>query len=81
MTADTFLLFMLAVADALFHQKGVPLSILSERLRLLAANAPREAAEAFRAASAVLDSAQPQHNPRWLAQYAKSLRDKPEGTP
>ena len=71
---------MLAMADGLMHQKGVPLSVLSDRLRMLAANGPREAAQAFRAASAVLDAANPQHNPRWLAQYAKSLRDK-EGAP
>lgn len=76
MNADAFVLFMLAVADGLFHQKGVPLSVLSERLRMLAANGPRAAAETFRAAAAVLDRADPARDPRWLAQHAKSLRDK-----
>ena len=80
MSTDASVLFMLAVADGLFHQKGVPLSVMSERLRMLAANGPRAAAEAFRAASAVIDGADPARNPRWLAQYAKSLRDK-EGNP
>ena len=81
MNADAFVLFMLAVADALQHQSGVPLSVLNDRLRMLAANGPREAAEAFRAASAVLDVVNPRANPRWLAQHAKSLRDKQEAAP
>lgn len=73
MSADLFVLLALALADALVSQVRVPPAAIRERLRVLAACAPPQAAQVFQRIVTALEGAE--GDPHWLAKFARSLKE------